>query len=294
MTSDFTFIVNPISSSGKALRLAQAVVDRLRAEGTSSTLWTTRAAGDARRLAAEVTSGVVVACGGDGTFNEVVTGRRHPDVPVAIVPAGLGNVVAKEFRVPRDAAGLVRMLQASKTRRIDAGSVRCDGGAPRPFSFLLSVGFDAVTVHRLHAARTGALTRGGYLRAGLGAVAAADATTVDVEADGEPWMRAARYVAVANLASYGGPLRVMRSASPDDGRLDLVAIPGELGPRMLKLIWNGWLRGFEAMADARRTTAGRVSIVGSTPVCAQVDGDVLLATRFDVEVVPGAIRLVVP
>lgn len=294
MTSDFTFIVNPISSSGKALRLAQAVVDRLRAQGTTATLAVTRAAGDARRLAAEVEDGVVVACGGDGTFNEVVSGRRHLDVPVAIVPAGLGNVVAKEFRVPRDAAGLARMLQASKTRRIDAGSVRCDGGAPQPFSFLFSVGFDAVTVHRLHAARTGALTAAGYLRAGLGAVAAADGTTVDVVADGASWMQGARYVAVANLASYGGPLRVMRSASPDDGRLDLVAIPGKLAQRMLKLMWNGWLRGFEAMADARRTTVRRVAVLGSAPACAQVDGDVLKGTRFDVEVVPGAIRLVVP
>ncbi|MBK6941688.1 MAG: hypothetical protein IPH13_16050 [Planctomycetes bacterium] len=294
MTSDFTFIVNPISSSGKALRVAEAVIDRLRAQGTTATLVATRAAGDARRLAGEVRDGVVVACGGDGTFNEVVAGGRDPEVPVAIVPAGLGNVVAKEFGVPRDPGGLARMLRAGKTRRIDAGRVRCDGGEPRAFSFLFSVGFDAVTVHRLHAARTGALTRAGYLLAGFGAVAAADATAVDVVADGTPWMRAARYVAVANLASYGGPLRVLREASPDDGRLDLVAIPGALGPRLLKLMWNGWLRGFEGMEDARRTTASRITIEGVSRSFGQVDGDVLIGSRFDVDVVPGAIRLVVP
>lgn len=294
MPADFTFIVNPISSSGKALRLAEAVASQLRRQGTTVDVVPTRAAGDARRLAAAVEHGVVVACGGDGTFNEVVSGRRDRDVPVAIVPAGLGNVVAKEFKIPRDPAGLAAMLRAGSTRRIDAGTVRCDGGAARPFSFLFSVGFDAVTVHRLHEARTGRLTMAGYLRAGLGAVAAADSIAVSVAIDGAPWMAGARYVAVANLASYGGPLRVLRGAAPDDGRLDVVAIPGVLAPRLLKLMWNGWLRGFEAMPDARRSAAIHVAVRSPAAVAAQLDGDVLAGSAFDVDVVPGSIRLVVP
>jgi diacylglycerol kinase (ATP) len=294
MAADFTFIVNPISSSGKALRLAEAVADRIRAVGTTATVKMTRAAGDARRLAAEVEHGVVVACGGDGTFNEVVVGKRGPEVPVAIVPAGLGNVVAKEFGLPRDPGGISRMLLAGRSVQVDAGRVACDGGVPRSFSFLFSVGFDALTVQRLHQARTGALTKVGYLRAGLGAVAAADGTAVDVHIDGKPWLSAARYVAVANLASYGGPLRVMRKALFDDGRLDVVAIPGALGPRMLKLMWNGWLRGFEAMPDARRASAARATLRCAVKTCAQVDGDVLEGQSFEVEVVAGAIRLLVP
>ena len=79
----------------------------------------------ARRAAAEGCQ-MVIACGGDGTLNEVVNGLAGSRVPLALLPAGTANVFAKELGLPWNVEKAAALVSASRLRRIALGCV-CSG-----------------------------------------------------------------------------------------------------------------------------------------------------------------------
>jgi diacylglycerol kinase (ATP) len=293
----YAFIANPISGRGRALRVARAVREGLLRAGHAADLLVTARGGDATRFAAESVADVLVACGGDGTVNEVVRGSGAAR-PIGIVPAGVGNVVAKEFRMPRSAAAIVRSLLALKTRTIDLGFRRHLDGPDvpeRPFVFMVSAGFDAEIVKRVTAARTGPLHLATYFFSSFGAVAAADRGRLRVLVDGRPVVTGARYAAVANLRSYGGPIRIVGEAIPDDGLLDVLALVEPLRPRFLRLLARAALSGFSGERDAVHARGREIEILPeNAAVPCQIDGEVTADLPAQVRVQRAALRLVVP
>ena len=61
-----------------------------------------RSATNIARQAVEQRRGMVIVCGGDGTVNEVVNGMAGSQVPMALLPAGTANILAKELGIPWD------------------------------------------------------------------------------------------------------------------------------------------------------------------------------------------------
>jgi diacylglycerol kinase family enzyme len=91
---------------------------------------------------------VVAAFGGDGTLNEVANGLAGTDLPVAILPGGSTNVVARSLGIPNDVVDatehLLSLLDDWQPRKIDLGNV--DG---RRFVFACGAGIDATVVRRV-------------------------------------------------------------------------------------------------------------------------------------------------
>nr|WP_246508431.1 diacylglycerol kinase family protein [Actinocrinis puniceicyclus] len=122
---------------------------------------------------------VVIAFGGDGTVNEVVTGLLTngpgPQVPaLAVVPGGSTNVFARALGLPNQAVeatgALLRCLRERQTRLVSVGAAHFDGAEnPRYFTFSAGYGFDAAVVGAVERQReagrrsTGAL----YIRSAL-------------------------------------------------------------------------------------------------------------------------------
>jgi len=293
----YVFIANPVSGKGRGLRLARAVCERLTNAGHQARLLVTEAGGDATRLAASNWADAFVACGGDGTLNDVVLGLNDENAPVGVVPAGVGNVVAKEFRLPRSPGGISRMLLRMNTRAIDTGLMDNgdNGAAGRPFVFIASAGFDAEIVRRVTASRSGALRMSAYYRAAADALEATDDGLTEVRVDGEQLVDDARYVAVANLRSYGGPVRIVGSAVPDDGLLDVLALRRPLRPRFHRLLLRAFLGGFAGEPDAVLARGREIALTPrSANVPVQVDGDVAGNLPARMRVRPASLRLIVP
>jgi diacylglycerol kinase family enzyme len=91
---------------------------------------------------------VVVAFGGDGTLNEVANGLAGTDLPVAILPGGSANVVARSLGIPNDVVDatehLLSLADEWEPRKIDLG--RAD---ERRFVFACGAGIDATVVQRV-------------------------------------------------------------------------------------------------------------------------------------------------
>ena len=62
------------------------------------------------RQAVEQRRGMVIACGGDGTINEIINGLAGSQVPMALLPAGTANILAKELGIPWDIPHAARLI----------------------------------------------------------------------------------------------------------------------------------------------------------------------------------------
>ncbi len=135
----------------------------LQAAGISAELRATSGPGAARQLARQAVeqgAEIVLACGGDGTLNEVVNGLAPGRAALGVLPGGTANIFAREMRLPLDERAAARALGAWKPRRIALGRATWGEGnkQSRYFLCLAGMGFDAYVVHSLSRA---AARRGG-------------------------------------------------------------------------------------------------------------------------------------
>jgi len=145
-------IFNPIAGRGARTRLARALLalDRL---GVAVTLRETGAPGDAatfaRAASRDAFDGIVVA-GGDGTLNEAANGLEDARLPLAVLPFGTENVLAREIGLTRNPERAAAIAVRGPARPISMGEVVFeDGTVARRFLLMTGVGFDAEVVSGL-------------------------------------------------------------------------------------------------------------------------------------------------
>jgi diacylglycerol kinase (ATP) len=98
----------------------------------------------------------LIACGGDGTINEVVQGvaTSRPQVQLGIIPMGCANILATELRIPSDPAAAARALLAARPRRLPIGIIeyRCADNRPgkRYWVVATGIGVDAQVIWKVH------------------------------------------------------------------------------------------------------------------------------------------------
>ena len=125
-------------------RKIEFISDSLRALGVELQLLSTRAPGDATILARRLVESecpLVVACGGDGTINEIICGMAGSHVPLMIFPGGTANVLSNQIGLPKDLRHCVQLLRTGSLRRITLGKA----GA-RHFAVMAGIGVDAGVV----------------------------------------------------------------------------------------------------------------------------------------------------
>ncbi len=286
-------IVNP--------RAGVAPADARKAVGGGRPSWDdyavvfTRAAGHATGLAAEAVEAgaeLVIAVGGDGTVNEVARALLGSDTALGIVPVGSGNGLARALRLPLKPAPALAAIERGVRRRIDVG--RLNGGL---FLNVAGTGFDAVVGAAFQRAGAGGNRRGllSYLRQSLGEALGYRPQPLVLEANGEPLSLTPFMVTFANGPQYGSGAVINPGGKLDDGRLEIVYFDdGPIGGILLAAprLFTG---GIEKASRYRRVSTARATLRAESPLVIHRDGDpVESARRIEVEIVPGALEVVVP
>ncbi len=178
-------IFNPAARRMQAQqgRLLQRVLACLAAEGLNAQVTPTAGPGDATRLAREAVaaqSDLLIACGGDGTVNEVVGGAAGSDVPLLVIPGGTSNVLAREIGVPRDLATAAALSRKGAIRRISLGRA-----GDRRFVLMAGVGVDAGIVAASNSRLKRYLGEGAFWLAGFQQLARYHFLPFDVVVDGK-------------------------------------------------------------------------------------------------------------
>lgn len=234
-------------------------------------------------------AGLVCALGGDGTTRSVAAALAGTEVPLGLLPGGTGNLLARNLGLPLDGieAAFVAALERG-TRRIDVGRVRLDGGEPDIFLVMCGVGMDAGALDETPDAAKKALGWPSYLIGGLRQLARPG---IAVRVRGaEPFSQHVRSVLVGNCGTLQGGVALMPEASPDDGRLDLLAFAPEGAAgwvRVLAAIVTGRRRGNRALREQHGT---HFTISTRRPAPMELDGDPVGDHRvMRAEVWPGAL-----
>ena len=126
-------------TAGGAHPSAVELMEQLRAAGFSPRYQSTK--DDSYREALNQDWDLVIVAGGDGTVTRVARGLRDRTTPIAILPIGTANNIARALGLEGDVAGLIARLGTAKPRRLDVGVAEGPWGKRR---FLEAVGFGAI------------------------------------------------------------------------------------------------------------------------------------------------------
>jgi diacylglycerol kinase (ATP) len=249
--------------------------------------------------------GLVVAVGGDGTVREVVGELSRGAVPLGIVPAGTGNLLAAALGVPRDLDEALAAIRTATPRVIDHGQAiwagAAAGDAPGASTFVVAAGagLDARFVSAASAESKRRYGIGAYLVATLRQAGDLRPRPTRLVVDGVLHETESVLVLIANAGELlPGLLAPRLPILPDDGLLHVFVLRGGLVGSVVGAL------ELLAVADPGRTptgsalrTAGRevsVEIDVDPPDPVQVDGDRVGSGRLEARVRPSAVRVLVP
>ena len=248
---------------------------------------------DSLRAVREAVDGgadLVVACGGDGTVSSLGTALVGTGVPLAVVPMGSGNGLARHFRQKLDPAEAVAELAGGHVVPLDVG--RANG---HPFLVSASVAWDAELVRAYD--RLPMRGVGSYVLAGAMTLLDYAPQPLSVAVDDEPPFEIPDPLlfTVGNVSGWGGGALIDPASDASDGRLELVAGRKRDAARMLADIATVFSEGSCALPGAIHRSFSRLRVERPAAQPIQLDGeriDMPASVEFTVE--SGALSLLVP
>ena len=258
----------------------------------------TQVEGDATRFArAAVEAGrtLLIVVGGDGTLSEAVNGLA-PDfdaLSLLMIPAGTANDFARTLQLPADPTAALAVLEHGREARIDLVEVTDDQGT----YYMLNAatgGFseqvhDHLTDQMKH--NWGALA---YLRAAAQAVQNPRLYYAKLNVDGREMEASTYSIVIANGRFAGGGMPLAPKASPEDHRLDVLAVTSADLWSQIRAA-SRLVLGNEPEAPGALIERGREIRVQTVPkMMFSSDGEHFGRTPAVFRVLPGALRVLVP
>lgn len=215
------FIVNPIAGRGDATFNEASLSGYFEPEQYELTIKTSNYPGHATLLAKESLAegaGIIVACGGDGTINEVASCLVHTKVLLGIIPMGSGNGLAESLDISRNIKRAVEIIKSGKTNRIDVAMVN-----GKPFFSNMGIGFDATVISNYNASQHRRFWA--YLKAVIKSIRDFKYNEkINVEMNGKSFKTRPFMFFISNSKVMGYDISLTRMASLQDGLLDVVII----------------------------------------------------------------------
>lgn len=307
-------IVNPKSASGSTRENWAATAADLRAHFGPFNVAFTRAHGDGVRLAEEAANrgrGLIIACGGDGTINEVANGilRSGGNCELGVLPSGTGGDFRRTLNMPHTNRDAAAALRDGVTKQIDVGKVTFDDHngekTSRYFVNVSSAGLAAEVIRRVKSAKVFDWLPIEQLRGKANFAVSTLQEIVEMEPsllrvrfdDGDEHSLQTIAFCVANSRFFGGGMLIAADAKLDDGLLDVVNI-GDISTARLLLNAHTLYRGtLGDLTEVKVTRAQKIEISSADPsreIHIETDGELPGKLPATYEIVPTALRVRVP
>jgi diacylglycerol kinase (ATP) len=261
--SHAAIVYNPIKVDLE--RLKKVVAIEQRSAGWAPTSWfatTEQDAGqEATRRALDEGVDVVIAAGGDGTVRAVAEALRGSGVPIALLPVGTGNLLARNLGLTLTHLDeSVRGAFIGGDRRVDIGIAEIsrdgDDGEVEEHAFVVmaGLGLDAKMIAKTNSKLKKAVGWLAYVDAGVRALPEIKPVKLRYRLDNRPEKQlTAHTILIGNCGALPGGILLLPDAKPDDGLLDIAALTPR-GPFGWLLVWRkvAWENGV-----LRKSAAGR-------------------------------------
>jgi YegS/Rv2252/BmrU family lipid kinase len=216
---------------------------------------------------------LVLVCGGDGTVREVCAELAGTGVPIGIVPAGTGNLLARNLDIPLFLRAAIDVALTGQDRAIDMVNVSGDAMEDTHLMVMAGMGFDAAIMEGVN---EDIKEKVGWLAYVLSALKSLMYPPVRLELsvdDGEFTRHRARTVVVGNVGYLQAGMPLLPNASIDDGELDVVLLHPRRFLSWIPLAVRVLAKRPRTDDTINRMTGRTIVIRASAETPRQLDGD---------------------
>ena len=293
-----TIIFNPTSGQEDPEQRKTAIEEALAVHGYTCQYVATTPKQGARHYAEEAIkhgADLVAVSGGDGTVVEAMAALIGKNVPIAVFPAGTGNLLAVNLGIPQDVAQAAHTTLFGERRWIDLARISFNN-TQKHFAIITGVGYDAKMIG--DADREAKNTFGvlAYVWAALKNLRHPPMrATIHVDGQPAPLRRRATSVMVVNMGGLQGGIELIPDAHPDDGALEVAILKAERITDWLRLLASavGSSPGNTSLLEYHKVR--RVTVALNRPQPLQFDGETAGDVRsFTVEIIPKAVQVLLP
>lgn len=271
-------ILNPIKVPDPD-EFRRTVDEALTSRGFDDSLWLETTEDDAghtmAKRAIEETVDLVVVAGGDGTVRVVCAELARSGIPVAVLPAGTGNLLARNLGIPLDLDAALAALLDGTERRIDSVQVEGDELALDRFVVMAGLGLDAAIIADAPDRLKKHVGWAAYVVSTLKNLNHPFVRVEIIIDDKSPLIRRARTVVIGNVGTLEANIPLLPDAIPDDGLIDAVV----LAPRRLahwpRLALSLVLKSVQEGRHIERYTGKRIQVTAARMVRRELDGDTI-------------------
>jgi YegS/Rv2252/BmrU family lipid kinase len=301
MGSSGILIYNPAAGAFNVKPVLPEILQTLALGGWQVELRQTHQPGDIGRFTAEAVqrdADVVFVAGGDGSLNEAVNHLAHSRTALGVIPTGTSNVWARLVGMPMPLPWNLHKLVDGAQVMVDGCIRTVDLGLAEQRYFLMwsGVGLDG-EIASIIEPKPAPVRRFGMLGYAAFVIAIAfryRGVHMTIETENHTYQTRSLLTVASNGGLYGGILRIAPQAMLDDGYLDVCIFRGE---NILQTLFHAAiLLAGKAAKDPRAimVRAQRIQVSSLRPCYVQVDGEPFNQTPVNIEVVPKALRVLVP
>lgn len=290
MTGNLFFIVNTRIGSNRIATFTRALL--LHLADIKHEVHLTEYAGHATELATKAVAenaSMVIAVGGDGTVNEVLQVLAKSNIPMAIVPTGSGNGLARHCGIPTNIYKAVELIVQGKLEKIDVG--RCN------HTYFISnagIGYDAFICNKIKKNKSRGLKM--YVWEVCKNYFSYSPKTYKITIDEKVYTHHAFFLNIANGKEFGYGFKIAPDASLQDGWLDVIIVKKITIFNGIKFVWDGWNRKLNTNKDCIHYRAKEIKIESNQDInFFQTDGDGQECNgKCDIEIHPKSLILLIP
>ena len=294
MKSSIILIGNPAARAA-SLKKFESASFFLREKGFDTKILLTEKSNDATRLASEAVREkpyAIIAAGGDGTINEVINGMVGSAIPLAILPLGTTNVLAKELGIPEYVTKAMETAVSRKARTVSLGRIELDPGTDsahsRYFCLMAGIGFDGKTVHDINTAVKKKSGKAAYIFSGIKNLLNYSPNQLFYTIDGKEY---AGFSSITGKASkYGGNFKITPDADLSDPFIYTCIFQGNRRSDLLRYVFKVMTGRLFDERDIVYLKSTSVEILGTAHI--QIDGDYLGVTPAKITVEKDALQII--
>lgn len=220
MNKRISIIVNPIAGERDNIKFANQTSSILRKNGWEVEQLITKQAGHAHELALEKRNEpntIIASMGGDGTINEIASALVNSQTPLAIIPCGSGNGLAKMLGISSAPSRIVNYFNKGKVSPIDVGTLN-----NYHFFCTCGFGFDAMVAQSFSKSKQRGLKT--YIESTIQKAIEFNAIYAEFTLDGKAFSGDFMMVTIANANQFGNNAFIAPNAKLNDGWLDVTII----------------------------------------------------------------------
>jgi len=227
-----------------------------------------------------------IACGGDGTINEIARTLVHTDTALGIIPCGSGNGLARHLRIPMEPKAAIDVINRGYQLCIDYGKIN-----NLPFFCTCGVGFDAfVSLKFADSGKRGLLT---YLENTLHESLMYQTETYEIENEEGTVKYKAWLIACGNASQYGNDAYIAPQASLTDGLMDVTIMEPFTVLDVPSLSFQLFNKTIDQNSRVKTMKAKKIKIHRVNDGVMHFDGDPLMAGKeLEVEIIPSGLRVI--